>query len=119
MRMPQDYLSLLGLALLGLAATALAGRTGSSHHLVIALPTALVVVGLHRLVILFSLIGSRVMPEPANNCGLPTDYLVRSNAYFRRVSGLINRPGSECSVTSHGEDRLTPVPAENRLHLAL
>ncbi len=100
MRMSQYYLSLLSFALLGLAATALAGVSGSGHHLTIALPTALVVVGLHSSVILFALIGSRLMREAANNCGLSADYLDRSNAYFRRVSGLFLSLGGAFSIVA-------------------
>lgn len=121
MRMSQYYLSLLALSLGGLVLTALAGILRWSWHLSVALPTAMLVVALHSLTILFVLIGSRLLREAINNCGLSAEYLVRSNAYFRRVSGLFLSLGGAFSITAAGVlgygERAFELPAW--VHLAV
>lgn len=88
MRMSHYYYSLMVLSIGGLLATSIAGVVGSSMHLAIALVTAMVVVGMHSLVILFVLICSRVLREGQRYCGLTSEYLPRSNAFFQRRSGF-------------------------------
>jgi hypothetical protein len=102
MRMSHYYLSLLVLSVLGLLASAIGGVLGADWHLMVALPTAMLVVGLHSLVILFVLIGSRLMREGVNNCGLSEDNLDRSNAYFKQVTGLFLSLGGAFSVVAAG-----------------
>lgn len=100
MRMSHYYLSLLVLSLIGLVATAFAGVMGSPMHLTIALPTAMLVVGMHSMVILFVLIGSRLLREGTNNCGLTPEFLQESNTYFRKVSGLFLTVGGAFSIVA-------------------
>jgi hypothetical protein len=88
MRMSHYYISLLVLVAGGLALTVLAGVLSLSWHLTVALPTAMLVVALHSLTILFVLIGSRLLREAVDNCGLNQEFLARSNTYFSSPSGL-------------------------------
>ena len=88
MRMSHYYYSLMVLSIGGLLATSIAGVMGSSLHLGLAIATAMIVVGMHSLVILFVLICSRVLREGQRYCGLGEDYLVRSNDFFRDRSGF-------------------------------
>ena len=88
MRMSHYYYSLMVLSIGGLLATSIAGLLGSSMHLGLAIATAMIVVGMHSLVILFVLICSRVLREGQRYCGLGENYLVRSNDFFRDRSGF-------------------------------
>jgi hypothetical protein len=88
MRMSQYYLSLLVLSILGLVATALGGVLHRPWHLSLALPTAMLVVGMHSLVIVFVMIGGRLLREASNNCGLSHEYLEQSNVFFKDRTGL-------------------------------
>lgn len=88
MRMSHYYYSLMVLSIGGLLATSIAGVMGSSLHLGLAIVTAMIVVGMHSLVILFVLICSRVLREGQRYCGLGADYLERSNDFFRDRSGF-------------------------------
>jgi|GEM_PF-914724 len=100
MRMSQYYLSLLMLSVGGLLITATGGVLRAPWHLTAALPTAMLVVALHSLVILFVLIGSRLLREASNNCGLSPDYLTRSNLYFKQLSGLFLSLGGAFSIVA-------------------
>lgn len=102
MRMSTYYMSLLTLAVLGLLATATAGLSGSSMHLMIGLVTAFVVVGLHSMVILFMLICSRLLREGHENCGLSPDYLKRSNDFFRERGGFFLALAGAFSIVAAG-----------------
>jgi hypothetical protein len=102
MRMSHYFLSLLVLAVGGLVATAIGGLQGASWHLILALPTAALVVGLHSLVILFVLIGSRLLREGTRNCALKPELLQRNNDYFRRLSGLFLSLGGAFSIVAAG-----------------
>jgi len=119
MRMSHYFLSLAVLAVGGLLATALAGVAGWDLHLWIALPTAIVVVGLHSLVILFVLIGGRLLREAINNCGLDPGFLARNNAYFKSVSGLFLTIGGALSIVAAGvlgyAERAFSIPPEVHL----
>ncbi len=102
MRMSHYYYSLLVLATGGLLATAAAGMMGSSIHLTVALATAMVVVGLHSLVILFVLIASRLLREGHENCGLSPEYLSRSNDFFREKRGFFLALAGAFSIVTAG-----------------
>ncbi len=119
MRMSHYFLSLAVLAVGGLLATALAGVAGSDLHLWIALPTAIVVVGLHSLVIMFVLIGGRLLREGINNCGLDPSFLTRNNAYFKSLSGLFLTIGGAFSIVAAGvlgyAERAFSIPPEVHL----
>ena len=88
MRMSYYYLYLAVLASLGLLASVAAGFFGWSTHLMLALLTAFVVVALHTLVIMFLLISGRLLREGHENCGLPAEYLARSNAFWKERGGF-------------------------------
>lgn len=113
------FLSLAVLAVGGLVATAVAGVVGSELHLSIALPTAIVVVGLHSLVIMFVLIGGRLLREAINNCGLDPSFLKRNNAYFKSLSGLFLTIGGAFSIVAAGvlgyAERAFSIPPEVHL----
>ena len=100
MRMSLYYLSFLMLVVGGLIATSVGGLLHQPWHLYLALPTAILVVAMHSLVILFVLIGSRLLREAANNCGLSKDYLERSNTYFKRRHGLFLSLGGAFSIVA-------------------
>jgi hypothetical protein len=100
--MSHYYLSLLVLAVAGLVVTSLSGILHWTWHLSAALPTAMAVVALHSLTILFALIGSRLLREAANNCGLSPEFLTRSNSYFRQPSGLFLSLGGAFSIVAAG-----------------
>lgn len=100
MRMSHYYLSLLVLSVGGLIVTALGGILGWSWHLSAALPTAAVVVGMHSLVIMFVLIGSRLLREASNNCGLGPEFLEASNLYFKRRHGLFLSLGGAFTIVA-------------------
>lgn len=82
------FLSLAVLSAGGLIVSAIAGIAGASWHLMVALLTAIAVVALHTLVILFMLISGRLLREGHQNCGLPLEFLERSNRFFREHGGL-------------------------------
>lgn len=117
--MSHYFLSLAVLAVGGLLASALAGVIGWEHHLSVALPTAIVVVGLHSLVILFVLIGGRLLREGISNCGLDPAYLQRNNAYFKNRRGLFLSLGGAFSIVAAGvlgySERAFSLPAEVHL----
>ena len=119
MRMSHYFLSLAVLAVVGLLASALAGVAGWDLHLWIALPTAIVVVGMHSLVILFVLIGGRLLREGIQNCGLDPGFLQRNNAYFKRLSGLFLTIGGAFSIVAAGvlgyAERAFSLPPEVHL----
>ena len=123
MRMSHYYLSLMVLAVGGLLATATAGLLGSELHLTIALGTALVVVGLHSLVILFMLISSRLLREGHENCGLSPEYMQRSNDFFRERGGFFLVLGGAFSIVVAGvlgyTERAFSIPAEVHLLMGL
>jgi len=100
MRMSHYFLSLAVLSVGGLLVTIGAGLLRQPWHLSAALPTALVVVALHSLVILFMLIGSRLLREAIQNCGLDPAYLGRANIYFKRLSGLFLSLGGAFSIVA-------------------
>ena len=117
--MSHYYLSLAVLAVGGLLATALAGVLGWEHHLSVALPTAIVVVGMHSLVILFVLIGGRLLKEGVANCGLDPAFLQRNNAYFKSRRGLFLSVGGAFGIVAAGvlgySERAFSLPAEVHL----
>jgi len=123
MRMSHYFLSLAVLAVGGLLASALAGVLGWEHHLSVALPTAIVVVGLHSLVILFVLIGGRLLREGISNCGLDPAYLQRNNAFFKRSKGLFLSLGGAFSIVAAGvlgySERAFSIPSEVHLLVGL
>lgn len=100
MRMSTYYLVLLGLSILGLVATALAGVLGTPVHLTIALPTAILTVLTHSMVVVFILIGTRLVREGVDNCGLSKDFLARSNTYFKELTGLFLSIGGAFSIVA-------------------
>ena len=100
MRMSHYFLSLAVLCVGGLSVTVGAGLLRQPWHLSVALPTALAVVALHSLVILFVLIGTRLLREGIQNCGLDPAYLGRANAYFKRLSGLFLSLGGAFSIVA-------------------
>lgn len=123
MRMSHYYLSLMVLAVGGLIATATAGVLGLELHLTIALGTALVVVGLHSLVILFMLISSRLLREGHENCGLSPEYMQRSNDFFRERGGFFLVLGGALSIVVAGvlgyTERAFSIPSEVHLLMGL
>jgi hypothetical protein len=102
MRMSQYYLTLMILAVGGLFATATLGIRGSSLHLTLGLFTACLVVLLHSLVILFSLISSRLLREAHENCGLAPEFLKRSNHFFRERGGFFLALAGSFSIVAAG-----------------
>jgi len=88
MRLSHYFLVIVVVSCAGMLLAGLAGIQRWPLHLSIALPSAILVVALHSMVILFVLIGSRLLREATNNCGLSAEYLHQNNAYFRDLSGL-------------------------------
>ncbi|MFT7667459.1 MAG: hypothetical protein ACI8X5_000138 [Planctomycetota bacterium] len=99
--MSSYFLSLLLLVTTGLFVTIFGGVLHKPWHLTIALPSAILVVGMHSLVIIFVLIGTRLLREAVNNCGLDPEYMRRGNAYFKHINGLyLNVAGAFSMVTA-------------------
>jgi len=123
MRMSTYFMSLLTLAVVGLIATATAGLTGSSMHLMLGLGTAFVVVGLHSMVILFMLICARLLREGHENCGLSATYLKRSNDFFREKGGFFLALAGAFSIVAAGvlgySKHAFGIPAEVHLYTGL
>lgn len=123
MRMSHYYISLMVLAVGGLLTTATAGLMGASIHLTVALGTAMVVVGMHSLVILFMLISSRLLREGHENCGLSPTYLKRSNDFFRERGGFFLALAGAFSIVTAGvlgySERAFELPAVVHLVVGL
>jgi len=85
MRMVHYFTAALILALPALLATALTGIFGRlDRHLELGLVTAILLVGLHTLVILFMIVTGRVLREAVRARELSEEFLAELNEFFAR-----------------------------------
>lgn len=85
MRMLYYFVAGVACAIPALLWTAWLGIQGArERHLLAGLVTAILVVGVHTLLILFMLVTGRVLREGMRTRNLPADFLVELNAFFAK-----------------------------------